>query len=72
MARGNAVLKAKRVHGPSANTIMHTRIAVAQLEGRYPAVVSRRGTPVGERSDAIVQRIKAKVALKGLPPLREY
>jgi len=50
--RGNAVMAAKRIHGPSANTIMHTYIALERcnVKGcKNPPKVTRNTTGIDKR-----------------------
>jgi len=68
--RGNPVMKAKRVTGPTPHTVMHQRIAVRQINGTYPLVNDASGKPVkarkgyvGEPPSVILSRVKAKVRL---------
>lgn len=66
--KGNPVMKAKVVTGPTPNQKLHTWIATKQLNGTYPLVNKPNGKAVvlrdtnTERGDAILKRVRDKIA----------
>ena len=73
--KGNPVMKAKRVTGPTPNTVLHTLIGVRQVDGTYPVVVmpnGKRPPRRGETPETIINRLKEAIAGRTFLQPREY
>lgn len=73
--KGNPVMKAKRVTGPTPHQALMTLLGVKQIDGTLPVANGPQGEKVkskGETGHSIMARVQASIAGRTFLQHREY